>query len=54
MGIRGLSLYSEAKTVAAAKATVVWPLGKELLPFVSKTVFEKGPKNFGFASTPGA
>ena len=50
IGIRGWSLYSNAKTVAAANATVVWPDGKELFIVFPVEAFEKGPKNFGSAS----
>jgi hypothetical protein len=56
-GTIGLFLYSDAKTVAAAKATVVCPEGKELytfLPLASFAVLEKGPRNLGSASTPGS
>jgi len=54
MGTIGLSLYSRAKTVAAAKATVVCPDGKELYAFLllaSLAVLENGPRNVGSAST---
>src|SRR5258706_3356711 len=57
IGTIGLSLYSMAKTVAAANAAVVWPEGKPLenpllVPLVSFEV--KGPWNLGSASVVGS